>query len=103
MPIPEALDWSWVISCSIQLIPVEYGRLKESAWPCLIPGPHMAGLVQVVVPPATTVQPWLVSRPFALVGLYGHGSPDVPFAERKLVTGTDPTGPTVATPYPLSG
>src|ERR1700685_2916918 len=69
MPTPEALDCSWVISCAIQSVPVAYGRVKESGWPCLMPAPHLAGSVQVVVPFGTTVQPLLVSRSFALVGL----------------------------------
>src|ERR1700685_4058111 len=82
MPAPAALDWSWVISCSIQVVPVAYGRVKESAWPCLTPAPHLAGSVQVVVPPGTTFQPFAVSSDFALVGLYGHGSPCLPVADR---------------------
>ena len=45
MPTLAALDWSWVISCSIQVVPVAYGRVKESAWPCLTPAPHLAGSV----------------------------------------------------------
>src|ERR1700678_3656578 len=105
MPAPAALDWSWVISCSIQVVPVAYGRVKESAWPCLMPAPHLVGSVQVVVPPATTVQPLLESSCFALVGLYGHGSPCLPVGDRYLtpLSGSVPTGPTVARPYPLSG
>src|ERR1700722_3475936 len=69
MPTCDALDWSWVISCAIPSVPVAYGRVKDSCWPCLMPAPHLAGSVQEVVPPATTFQPWLVSSCFAFVGL----------------------------------
>src|SRR5215472_19265619 len=73
MPSCEALDCSWVISDSIQEVPLAYGRLKTSACPFLTPAPHLAGSVQVVEPFGTTFQPWLVSRVFAWVGLYGNG------------------------------
>src|ERR1700735_4390207 len=107
MPIWLALDCSWVISCSIQVIPVEYGRVKESCWPCLMPGTHAVGLEDDETPPGVVqpemAHPWLVSSDFALVGLYGNGSPFIPVADRKGVTGSLPTGPTVGTPYPFSG
>src|SRR5215469_7584851 len=83
MPSELALDCSWVISEAIQSTPVAYGRLKVSAWPCLMPAPHSDGLVQVVEPLSTTFQPWLVSRSLALVGLYGNGSPCLPVADRN--------------------
>src|SRR5580704_14252777 len=78
MPTVLALDCSWVISDAIHSVPVAYGRLKVSAWPCFTPVPHSDGLVQVVLPLLTTFQPWLVSRSLALVGLYGNGSPCLP-------------------------
>src|ERR1700733_3785430 len=69
MPSVLALDCSCVISEAIQSVPVAYGRVKLSAWPFFTPAPHSDGLVQVVLPPFTTSQPWLVSRSLALVGL----------------------------------
>src|SRR5579863_6028997 len=78
MPSELALDCSCVISEAIQSVPVAYGKLKVSAWPCFTPVPHSEGSVQVVLPFATTFQPWLVSRSLALVGLYGNGSPCLP-------------------------
>ena len=69
----------------------------------MIPGPHLAGSVQVSVPFGTTVQPWLVSRLLALAGLYGNGSPFRPVADSHLVAGVAATGPTVTAPYPRSG
>ena len=63
-----------------------------------IPGPHLAGSVQLVLPPGTTVQPWPDSSALALAMLNGNGSPCLPFGDRSLVTGTFPTGPTVAVP-----
>ena len=60
---------SWVISESIQAVPVAYGRVKDRPWPCLTPAPHRLGLVQVVVPFGVTFQPWLDSSDLALAGL----------------------------------
>src|SRR5271165_3110085 len=98
IPSASALDCSWVISASVQADPVAYGKLKFSAVPAVIPGPHRLGVAQVVVPPGTTVQPWLVSRLLALAGLYGNGSPALLWGDRNGVTGLLPTGPTVTVP-----
>src|SRR5215472_17413940 len=103
MPTSDALDCSWVISCSIHCVPVAYGRLNAIAWPDLIPAPHLAGSVQVVLPLGTTCQPWLVSRALAAEGSYGNGLPDLSDGDRYGVRGLLPTGPTVSVPYPRSG
>src|SRR5579871_5417589 len=87
MPMVLALDWSWVISWAIHSVPVAYGRLKVSGWPCLTPGPHLDGVWQVVEPLGTTCQPLLLSSDEALVGLYGNGSPCLPLADRYCVDG----------------
>src|SRR5580700_10902981 len=85
IPIDDALDCSCVISAVTQATPVAYGRLKLSPWPILTPAPHRLGLVQVETPPGTTFQPWLVSRLLAFAGLYGYGSPCLPFDDRNEV------------------
>src|SRR6266568_4218818 len=72
IPIDAAFDCSCVISDVIHDTPVAYGKLKLSPVPFLIPGPHLAGSVQVLTPSGTTFQPWLASRFFALPGLYGN-------------------------------
>ena len=87
MPTVLAFDWSWVISDAIQSVPVLYGRVKLSACPCLTPAPHSDGVLQVVTPFGTTFQPWLVSSCLASVGLYGKGSPCLPFGDRYWVDG----------------
>src|SRR5258707_6626292 len=78
-------------------------KLKLSGVPAVIPGPHLAASVQVVVPFGTVVQPWLVSRLLAWPGLNGNGSPFRPVAESHLVAGVAATGPTVTAPYLRSG
>src|SRR6185312_8631903 len=98
IPTDAALACSWVISEVIQPTPVAYGRLKLRPEPWLIPGPHLAGSVQVVTPFGTTFQPWLVSSFFALAGLYGYGLPALRCGDRNEVTGLLATGPTVGTP-----
>ena len=98
MPSVLALDCSWVISDAIQSVPVAYGRVKVSAWPCLTPVPHSDGLVQVVLPVRTTFQPWLVSRSSPWSGYRGTGRPACPLADRNWVAGWVPTGPTVCRP-----
>src|SRR6185437_1422517 len=82
MPAALAPDRSRVISAATQPVPVAYGRVKLSACPGLIPGPHRAGTAQVVMPPGTTFQPWLASNCRAAAGLYGNGSPGAPLASR---------------------
>src|SRR4051794_21536619 len=67
-----------------------------------MPGPHRVGLVQVLTPPGLMLQPWLDSSCCAFAGLYGKESPCLPLADRKFA-GVLGTGPTVGTPYPLSG
>src|ERR1700730_5188186 len=78
-------------------------KSKLSGVPAVIPGPHLAASVQVVVPFGTTVQPWLVSRLLAWPGLNGNGSPFRPVADSHLVAGVAATGPTVTAPYPRIG
>ena len=73
MPTCAAFDCSWVIIDVIQATPLAYGKTKLSALPAAIPGPHLAGSTQVLVPPGTTFQPWLVSRALALAMLNGNG------------------------------
>ena len=71
--------------------------VKLSVLPAVIPAPHRLALLQVVVPPGAMVQPWLVSRLFALAGLYGNAS----FAccgDSHDVTGSLATGPVVRLP-----
>ncbi len=83
MPSCEALDCSCVISDSIQEVLVAYGRVNDKASrPAWTPGPHLAGVVQVVEPLATTFQPLLVSSCLAMDGLYGNGSPALPCEDR---------------------
>jgi hypothetical protein len=77
--------------------------LNCSPCPCLIPGPHLAGSVQVLTPFGVTFHPWLDSRLLALVGLYWYGEPAFSCGDRKWVTGVLPTGPGVCVPYPRSG
>src|SRR5215469_7104318 len=95
IPTSAAFDCSWLISESIQLTPVAYGKLNTSWWPLLIPGPQRLGSWQVVTPLGTTFQPWLASSALALSGLYGNGSPCLPWGDRYCVAGYVPTGPTV--------
>src|SRR5260370_38314830 len=78
-------------------------KWKLSGVPAVIPGPHLAASVQVVVPFGTTVQPWLVSRLLAWPRLNGNGSPFRPVADSHLVAGVAATGPTVPVPYPRTG
>src|SRR5258708_12469025 len=81
--------------------------VKRGPEPAVMPAPQSPGAVpgftQVDVPCGTTFQPLPVSRLLALVGLYEYGSPALPLADSQLVTGEEPTGPTVAFPYPRSG
>src|ERR1700733_8493878 len=98
MPTCAALDCSSVISDASQVKPLAYGKLKTSVLPWAIPGPHLAGSTQVGAPPGTTFQPWLVSSALALAMLNGNGSPFLPSADRNLLTGVLPTGPTVTEP-----
>src|SRR5579863_7912739 len=71
IPTREPADWSWSISDSTQPTPLSNTKLKLSGVPLVMPGPHLAGSVQVVVPFGTTVQPWLASTVLALPGSYG--------------------------------
>src|ERR1700729_2395334 len=108
MPSCAAFDWSWAIIAAIHWTPVAYGKLKLRVLPAAIPGPHLAGSTQLLTPPGTTFQPWLVSRLLALAGLYGNGPmPEptcaLPVGDRNWVAGVLPTGPTVGVPYPRSG
>jgi hypothetical protein len=98
MPACAAFDCSSLISDASQLSPLAYGKLKLRVLPWAIPGPHSAGSVQLVLPPGTTVQPWLDNSVLALATLNGNGSPCLPLGDRNLVTGTLPTGPTVTEP-----
>src|ERR1700735_4832831 len=98
IPTCAAFDCSSVISDASQLKPLAYGKLKLSALPWAIPGPHLAGSTQVVGPPGTTFQPWLVSSALALAMLNGNGSPFFPSADRNLLTGVLPTGTTATGP-----
>src|ERR1700731_2481946 len=98
MPACAAFDCRSAISDASQLKPLAYGRLKLRVLPWAIPGPHLAGSMQLVAPPGTTFQPWLDSRALALATLNGNGSPCLPFGDRNFVTGTLPTGPTVGAP-----
>ena len=57
----------------------------------------------MVVPPGTTVQPWLASSALALAMLNGYGPvPELvsarPVGDRNLLSGVLPTGPTVGAP-----
>src|SRR5215472_13125561 len=70
IPASEALDCSCCISWVIHVVPVAYGRLNCRPWPCLMPGPHLLGSVQVLTPSGVTFHPWLDSSSFSLVGLY---------------------------------
>src|SRR5258708_36597156 len=76
--------------------------VKRGPEPAVMPAPQSPGAVpgftQVDVPCGTTFQPLPVSRLLALVGLYEHGAPALPLADSQLVTGEQPTGPTVALP-----
>src|ERR1700691_1833987 len=98
MPTCAAFDCSSAISDVSQLKPLAYGKLKTRVLPWAMPGPHLAGSVQVVLPPGTTVQPLPASSALALAMLNGNGSPCLPFGDRNLLTGVLPTGPTVAEP-----
>src|SRR5580658_6706312 len=103
MPTCAAFDCSWAIIDVIQETPLAYGKTKLRVLPAAIPGPHLAGSTQVLSPPGTTFQPWLVSRAFALAGLYGNGPTleatcALLVADRNGVAGVGPTGPTVGTP-----
>src|SRR5580700_11785080 len=103
MPTCAAFDCRAAIADASQPRPVAYGKLKLRVLPLGIPGPHLAGSAQVVVPPGTTVQPWLDSSALALAMLNGYGPcPDLvaawPAGDRNLLTGTLPTGPTVGEP-----
>src|ERR1700735_1319442 len=91
------------ISDASQPMPEAYGKVKLSALPLAIPGPHLAGSAQVVTPPGFTVQPLLDSSALALAMLNGYGpSPDLvsarPVGDRNLLSGVFPTGPTVGSP-----
>src|ERR1700733_3717731 len=108
MPTCAAFDCSCVIIDVIQATPLAYGKTKLRGLPAVIPGPHLAGSAQVLVPPGTTFQPWLVSSALALAMLNGNGpTPEascaLPSDDRNGVVGVLPTGPTVGTPYPRSG
>src|ERR1700735_4059845 len=98
MPTCAAFDWSSVISDASQLRPLAYGKLKYRVLPWAVPGPPFAGSTQLVAPPETTFQPWLVSSALALAMLNGNGSPCFPCADRNLLTGVLPTGPTGTQP-----
>src|SRR3984885_15749083 len=103
MPICAALDCSCSIAELSQLRPLANAKLKLRVLPLAIPGPHLEGSVQVVVPPGATVQPWLDSSALALAMLNGDGPcSDLvaarPAGDRNLLTGTFPTGPTVGEP-----
>src|SRR5215469_16908501 len=103
MPTPAAFDWSWSIIEAIQPTPLAYGKTKLRVLPAVIPGPHLAGSTQLLSPPGTTFQPWLVSRALALPRLYGNGpAPEatcaLPVDDRNWVAGVLPIGPTVGTP-----
>src|ERR1700683_3558254 len=98
MPTCAAFDCSSVISDASELKPLPYGKLKLSVVPWATPGPHLAGSTQVVGPPGTTFQPWLVSSALALAMLDGNGSPFFPSADRNLLTGGLTTRPSVTEP-----
>src|ERR1700733_9329256 len=103
MPTCAEFDCSWAIIDVIQETPLAYGKTKLRGLPAAIPGPHLAGSTQVLVPPGTTFQPWLVSRAFALATLNGNGPMpeavcDLPSDDKNSVAGVLPTGPTVGTP-----
>src|ERR1700735_3117886 len=103
MPAWAAFDCSSVISDVSQDRPLAYWKLKLRVLPLAIPGPHLAGSVQLVVPPGATVQPWLVSSALALAMLNGNGPTSdavcaLPAGDRSLLTGVLPTGPTVGAP-----
>src|SRR5271156_6355222 len=103
MPTCAAFDCRASIADASQPRPVAYGRLKLRALPLAIPGPHLAGSAQVVVPPGTTVQPWLDSSALALAMLNGYApvpasTSALPAGDRNLLTGVLPTGPTVGSP-----
>src|SRR2546421_3353585 len=57
--------------------PVAYSILNCAFWPALMPSPHwpdpVPGLVQVLTPPALTVQPLSVSSFLAADTSYGYG------------------------------
>src|ERR1700735_863361 len=72
MPTCAAFDCSCVIIDVIQATPLAYGKTKLRALPAAIPGPHLAGSTQVLVPPGTTFQPWLVSSALAFAMLKGE-------------------------------
>src|SRR5580658_7687359 len=98
MPTCAAFDCRSAISCASQPKPVAYEKLKLRVLPLAIPGPHLAGSTQVLVPPETTFQPWLASSALALAMLNEYGTPCLPFGDRNLVTGTLPTGLTLTEP-----
>src|SRR5690348_1894442 len=98
IPTREPLDCSCCISWVTHWVPVAYGRLNCRPWPCLTPGPHRLGLVQVLTPLGVIFQPWLDSRLLALSGLYGNGLVVLSCGDINGVSGVSPTGPGVSVP-----
>ena len=92
MPACAAFNCSSLISDASQPRPLAYGKLKLRVFPGAIPGPHLAGSTQLVLPPGTAFQPWLDDSALALATLNGNRSPCLPFGDRNFVTGTRPTG-----------
>src|ERR1700689_4655707 len=108
MPTCAAFDCRASIADASQPRPVAYGKLKLRALPLEIPGPHLAGSVQVVTPPGLTVQPLLDSSALALAMLNGYGPVPalvsaLPAGDRNLLSGVLPTGPTEGSPKPRIG
>src|SRR5579872_4711568 len=69
--------------------------LNEIPSPCLIPAPHRLGFVQVVFPPGTTFQPWLVSSDCAVEGENEHGPSPIADVLTSGLGGDSGIGPQV--------